>query len=228
MLIESVPARIKEELVVTRGMTCSNALFRMLIAYQPGGLGERQKLIQSLTEPGVAVTAKECADKLRKWHRWLARSRDLTIAVPDAAILLSGLDKLSAGILGAHPQLSFRCSMSRTHHQLDFCPSVATVTAYARLLQAEMDTLAVSGLDCGVSGDRGQERQGWKASQQASTTTSTSHQDKILLQLKTATDPTQRHRRGRAKTQKPEMERGKRKKEKEKEKTRERGCVVFS
>ena len=230
MLIESVPARIKEELVVTRGMTCSNALFRILIAYQPGGLGERQKLIQSLTEPGVAVTAK-CADKLRKWHRWLARSRDVTIAVPDAAVLLSGLDKLSAGILGAHPQLSFRCSMSRTHHQLDFCPSVATVTAYARLLQAEMDTLAISGLDCEVSGDKSGKR-ARAARMEGQPTGRHNHPNKSLGQNP---PPTQHGNRPDAKAQEGKGEdpkagngKGKRKKQKEKEKTRERGCVVFS
>ena len=157
MLLESLPVRIKDELIATKGLSCANALYRILLAYQPGGLGERQRLIQNLTDPGQATTAKECSDKLRRWHRWLHRSQDLHISTPDAAILLSGLDKLCAGIMGAHSQLNFRCSIARTQHQLDFCPAVGTVTAYARLLQAEMETLALSGQDkdVGISLDKG-------------------------------------------------------------------------
>ena len=147
MLLESLPSRVKDELVVTRGMTCANAIFRVLLAYQPGGLAERQRLIQHLTDPGQAHTAKECSDCLRKWHRWLTRSQDLSVSTPDAAVLLAGLDKLCQVVMDAHAQLSFRCSISRTQHQLDFCPTLQSVTAYARLLQAEMETLSLSGAD---------------------------------------------------------------------------------
>ena len=147
MLLESLPSRVKDELVVTRGMTCANDIFRVLLAYQPGGLAERQRLIQHLTDPGQVHTAKECSDCLRKWHRWLTRSQDLSVSTPDAAVLLAGLDKLCQVVMDAHAQLSFRCSISRTQHQLDFCPTLQSVTAYARLLQAEMETLSLSGAD---------------------------------------------------------------------------------
>ena len=122
MLLESLPSRVKDELVVTRGMTCANAIFRVLLAYQPGGLAERQRLIQHLTDPGQAHTAKECSDCLRKWNRWLTRSQDLSVSRPDAAVLLAGLDKLCQVVMDAHAQLSFRCSISRTQHQLFFAP----------------------------------------------------------------------------------------------------------
>ncbi|CAE7861021.1 unnamed protein product [Symbiodinium necroappetens] len=45
----------------------------------------------------------------------------------------------------ADPKISV--SILLTQHQLDFCPTVTSVTAYARLLQAEMETLALSGAD---------------------------------------------------------------------------------
>ena len=147
MIMESLPGRIKDELVVTKALTSTNAVYRILLAFQPGGLGERQKLISNLQEPGVATTARNCSDQLRRWHRWLGRSQDLGVNPPDPAILLAGLDKLSGVVIGANPQLGFRCNISRTQHQLDFCPTVTSVTAYARLLQAEMETLALSGSD---------------------------------------------------------------------------------
>ena len=147
MILESLPVRIKDELVVTKALTTTNAIYRILLAFQPGGLAERQKLISNLQEPGVASTARYCSDQLRRWHRWLSRALDLGVNPPDPAILLAGLDRLCSVVIGAHAQLSFRCNISRTQHQLDFCPTVTSVTAYARLLQAEMETLALSGSD---------------------------------------------------------------------------------
>ena len=153
MIMESLPVRIKDELVVTKSLTCANAVYRILLAFQPGGLGERHKLLQNLSDPGQAISARQCSDQLRRWHRWLARSQDLGVNPPDPAILLSGLDKLCQGIISAHPQLGFRCNISRTQHQLDFCPNVTNVIGYARLLQAEMETLALSGTDVEVEAE---------------------------------------------------------------------------
>ena len=153
MILESLPVRIKDELVVTKALTSPNAIFRILLAFQPGGLGERQKLISNLQEPGSAMSARHCSDQLRRWHRWFGRSQDLGVNPPDPAILLTGLDKLSQTVIAANPQVGFRCNISRTQHQLDFCPTVGTVTAYARLLQAEMETLALSGSDPDLEDD---------------------------------------------------------------------------
>ena len=150
MLLESIPECIKQDMVVSRNMTCVNAVYRILITYQPGGLEERQRLIKSLAEPGQAATAKEGAEMLRKWHRWLARSQGLGINTPDAAILLAGIDKLASALIQAHPQLSFRCSVARTQAQLDFNPSEEAVISYARHLQAEFEVLAVSGSEDAV------------------------------------------------------------------------------
>ena len=147
MILESLPGRIKDELVVTKALTSTNAVYRILLAFQPGGLAERQKLISNLQEPGVAHTARYCSDQLRRWHRWLSRSQDLGVNPPDPAILLAGLDRLCGVVIAANVQLAFRCNISRTQHQLDFCPTIASVTAYARLLQAEMETLALSSSD---------------------------------------------------------------------------------
>ena len=147
MLLESVPESIKQDMVVTRNLSCVNAIYRILITYQPGGLDERQRLIKGLAEPGQATTAKEAADLLRKWRRWLARFQGLGVSTPDAAILLGGIDKLASGIIQAHPQLSFRCSVARTQAQLDFNPTLDSVVAYAKHLQAEFEVLAVSGLE---------------------------------------------------------------------------------
>ena len=149
MLLEVLPDEIRQHMVVAGNMNAANAIYRTLLAFQPGGLGERQRLLQGLTD---------AADKLRKWQRWSTRSQALVVATPDAALLLAGLDKLVASVLSVHAQVAFRCSIARTQNQLDFNPSVSAVTEYARLLQAEMDTLALFGVDVDMDANTGNKR----------------------------------------------------------------------
>ena len=117
-----------------------------------GTSASAKKLLQGLTDPGIARNGKDAAEKLRKWQRRLARGKVLSVATSDAALLLAGLDKLTAGVLNTHTLVAFWCNISRTQHQLDFNPTVGSVTQYARLIQAEMETLALSGVDTDVPG----------------------------------------------------------------------------
>ena len=52
--------------------------------YQPGGLAERSQLLRGLVEPRVPTTLSEVVDGVRTWKRWLARTRELRVAIPDA------------------------------------------------------------------------------------------------------------------------------------------------
>ena len=131
-------------MIVSGDMSATNALSRMLLAYQPGGLAERQKLLQGLTDPGVAGTAVEASEKLRKWQRWLVRSQGLGVATPDASLLLAGVDKMVATLLTQHAQLNLRVSLVRIQLQLDFSPDLSGVLQFVKNLQAEFDTLALS------------------------------------------------------------------------------------
>ena len=151
MLLEVFPEEIKQRMIADADMSAANAMFRLYLAYQPGGLSERQRLLQGLTDPGTAKSGRDMANRLQKWQRWLSRAQTLLIAVPDAALLLAGLDRLAAPLLATHPQVAFRCNSARNIHQLDFSPTTATVMGYARLLQAEAETLALSGSDVELS-----------------------------------------------------------------------------
>ena len=88
------------------------------------------------------------------WRIRQEGSRYLNASTPDAAILLAGLDKLCEGVMAAHTQLSFRCSMSRSTSQLDFGPTVDTGMVFARFQQAEMETLALSFRDRDLGQDK--------------------------------------------------------------------------
>ena len=113
MLQNAVPSLVREELVSSRSIHCVGLLFHVLRLYQPGGLQERTRLLDQLSNPGKAVSASEGVAKLRAWHRALARAVTMQVSIPDSSILLRGLDSASEGLLQKFPQTAFRCSTVR-------------------------------------------------------------------------------------------------------------------
>ena len=146
MLQAAVPAMIREELVANREIHCVALLFHVMRVYQPGGLQERTTVVEALSNPGSSNTASEAVTKLsRAWGRALARATAMQINVPDASLMLRGIDTLSEQILKRHPHVNFRCNHARNNLQLDHYPTLQTVREYTKIIQSEFDMLAISG-----------------------------------------------------------------------------------
>ena len=94
LILKAIPAHLKEELVSCRRLTCIEALSMVLTTYQPGGLNERSALLKYLTSPDPAKNVSECLRGLRRWGRWKLRAGELNISIPDATLLVAGLDRL--------------------------------------------------------------------------------------------------------------------------------------
>ena len=149
MLQAALPAVVKDELLATRTLTTVAALFVTLKLYAPGGLAERNELLDSLTHLGTAKTSQEAVTQIRKWHRCLARAQGMGVAVPDPARLIKALDNLSEPLLKKHVQVAFRLSQARTTFQLDHVPNMLTVQEFAKIMQSEWEMVAVSGIEEG-------------------------------------------------------------------------------
>ena len=147
MIHSSLPSSIKEELLAARALTCLDAIFVILKTFQPGGLAERSRLLDALSQPGIGSNPKEVVDKLRAWTRHLVRAESMGVSVPDASILMRGLDSLSSGQLAKHGQVNFRMSVVRNRLSLDHAPTEVHVKEYAEALQSEFTMLAISGTD---------------------------------------------------------------------------------
>ena len=145
MLQAALPKAVKDELLATRTLTTVSAIFVTLKLYAPGGLAERNELLDSLTSLGVAKTAQDAVAQIRRWHRCLARAQGMGVAVPDPARLIKALDGLSEGLLRKHTQVAFRLSQARTYLQLDHVPSMSALQEFARIMQSEWEMIAVSG-----------------------------------------------------------------------------------
>ena len=149
MIHASLPRSIAEELLAERTLDCLSTLFLIMKTFQPGGLQERSRLIEALCSPGVGVSPKDVVDRLRSWTRHYARAASMGVSIPDASVLMKGIDVLSSAQLAKHHQVSFRMSVVRTRLTLDHAPTHSNVKDFAQALQSEFAMLAIAGVDDG-------------------------------------------------------------------------------
>ncbi|CAE6936887.1 GIP [Symbiodinium sp. CCMP2592] len=141
MVLAALPQEVKTEMIIKKvsGSTAS-LIFKLLTVYRPGGEREKTLLLQQLTAPEVAATAEEAVQGLRRWGRWYARAKDLTVAVPDPVLMIKGLAAIVSVVLGRHQDVWLRTSMVRQKLQLDSNPLEETSLDYHKHLQAASPT----------------------------------------------------------------------------------------
>ena len=145
MILASLPQEVKSEMV-TKKVTGStpSLIFKLLTSYRPGGEKEKTLLLQQLTAPDAASNAEEAVQGLRRWGRWHARAKDLTVTVPDPVLMIKGLASIVSNVLGRHQDVWLRTSMVRQKLQLDSNPTEEATLNYHKHLQAEMELLSTA------------------------------------------------------------------------------------
>ena len=143
LMLAAIPQSLRDEAVSNRWLTTASLLFRVQCVYQPGGSSERSTLLRQLTLPETVSTVTTAVAMLRKWQQHFYRVRELGASMPDPSLLLAGVDKATAGLLGQHPALGFRVNAFRHRVALDYNPTVPTVVQLVRLIQAECEALAL-------------------------------------------------------------------------------------
>ena len=76
LLLAALPESQREELVSARKLSAMEILCQLLVAYQPGGLAEKELILRSLEQPPEAATISEAVVGLRRWARWRRRALD--------------------------------------------------------------------------------------------------------------------------------------------------------
>ena len=110
LLLAAIPQNIKEDLITNRWLTSAAVLFRILCLYQPGGSSERAHLLSQLVSPDVSKTYKDAIVSLRRWTQNLQRAREIHATLPDASLLIKGIDAATSGLLAQNPMINFRIS----------------------------------------------------------------------------------------------------------------------
>ena len=145
MLLQAIPDGIRAEVLANRLQSTLSILARIMTIYRPGSAVERQQVLKALEMPAVANSPMELVEALRKWARWLKRAQDLGLQVPDASILLRGLDNASRSQLEKHGEVMFRTNMLRFGLELDSTPTVTSVVKLHHHLLAEFEQSAYRG-----------------------------------------------------------------------------------
>ena len=140
LLMQSVPKGIKDEVVAARELSTSGILFKIYRTYQPGGLGERSRLLEDLTAAPKTTTAQEVVSALRLWKRKASRAMELSAQLPDPLLLIRTLDAMAKPVMENGSQAAFRIQSFRMQHGLDVRPSLETVWLFYDLLLAEAET----------------------------------------------------------------------------------------
>ena len=147
MLLEAVPQSIRAELIATRKLQVNEILFHIHKVYQPGGIGERQQMLKSITATREAPDAKSAVEDLRLWKRQVLRCKELRLALPDGLLRVQALDRITQGLLRRDGQASFRISTFRLQHRIDVRPEEETLENFFDLLLAEAEYMLVGGVD---------------------------------------------------------------------------------
>ena len=68
----------REDLISSKKIKALDIVCSLLVAYQPGGLAEKELILRSLEAPMEASTLPEAAVGLRRWARWRRRASEQT------------------------------------------------------------------------------------------------------------------------------------------------------
>ena len=145
LLLAAIPQTVRDDVVTNRWLESASILFRVLCLFQPGGSSERSHLLSQLVSPPVCRSFAEGIRGLRTWQQGLQRAGEIQATLPDASLLLKGVDGATAGLLAAHPMIGFRVNAFRHQLAIDYNnPTVASVVQLVRLIQAECEAGSIT------------------------------------------------------------------------------------
>eukprot|EP00435_Cladocopium_sp_Y103_P069220 s75_g32.t3 len=144
LLMQALPAGLRQELVSARQMDATSILFRIYKTYQPGGLAERRHTLSQLTNTATAATPTEAVASLRLWRRQAQRAAELKATMPDAVLQVRALTAIMEGLLAQDSQASFRVSSHRMANGIDVAPTDADIGLFYDLLLAEAEHMVTS------------------------------------------------------------------------------------
>ena len=144
LLLAAVPQSVRDDVVTNRWLSSAGILFRVLCLFQPGGSSERSHLLSQLVGPDSCKNFGDAIKTLRRWQQGLQRAAEIHATLPDASLLLRGVDNATAGLLTSHPMIGFRVNAFRHQLAIDYNPTVTSVVQLVRLIQAECEAASIT------------------------------------------------------------------------------------
>ena len=141
MILTAAPPGVRDEISSARVSGLLQVVCRLYVIYSPGGLSEREIGLRHIQEPSQGTSVKDTIEILRRWKRWCSRMVELGGALPDSSLQLKALEKITKLTLQAHPEVSFRISLTRASLQIDTCPDMGKVEQLHAQFLAELEAL---------------------------------------------------------------------------------------
>ncbi len=139
LLLSSLPPSQREEMIATKTLSPLGIVSKLMVIYQPGGLSEKGIILRNLENPQEAASLSAALQSLRRWLQWKRRAEEVGVALPDATILVRGLNKITKRILESNKELNFRISLAKTTLMVESVPQLGTVHQLAEHLIAEVE-----------------------------------------------------------------------------------------
>ena len=145
MLLGALPDQLRRDLVSGRQLSVVHILYRLHVAYQPGGGAEKTQLLKNLVESKFSTSVGELLMQVRLWRRWLSRAQELHLNLPDPLVLMHALQRMIDSTQKAGgTQVSFRISNVRQELRVDYAASLEGVTELAEYVQAEIEEMSLT------------------------------------------------------------------------------------
>ena len=141
LLLDAIGTELREDVIANRSLSSVIIIFKTVAKYQPGGMAERQRLLDYIVTPEKVTSAASAVKHLRKWRRWLIRANEVGISLPDVTLQMKGLNMLFYSELP--PSSVFRLQEFKTRTLLDQMPTQEAVNQYAELLLGECEAAAL-------------------------------------------------------------------------------------
>ena len=138
LILAAMPKTVREDAVTHRVSSVSAVPLRLHILYSPGGIAERTAVLKHLEGHSAGDQVVDAIAALRRWKRHLTRCQEMLLSVPEASILLRGLEVTVAACVQKHPEMSFRLSLARNELQLQSRPTQESVMKFYDHLMAEL------------------------------------------------------------------------------------------
>ena len=142
MILAACPSSIREEISAARVTGLLPVVSRLYVIYAPGGLNERELGLKHIQEPSVGANVKDAIEQLRRWNRWCDRIRELGGSLPDCALRVKALEKITKVVLQNHADVAFRINLTRAALQVDTNPDDMKVVQLHAQLLGELEAIS--------------------------------------------------------------------------------------
>jgi hypothetical protein len=139
MILKAIPVEVSKEATQKRLEDPTEVLLMIMTKYQPGSRKEKEMLLQQITNPEASWTEEQALMNLKLWKRRIERAKELSLTIPDPAVLLSLLDIIADKALTKDHRRKFRIESAREDTKVDVVTSKEAVESLALILEGELE-----------------------------------------------------------------------------------------